>query len=86
MSGVPVWTFFAYMTGDAEGKQDQHRRVAPWQIHSVLDWYMDRGYDHIYLSRDPVETTEFKKAEPTRSRHRMHVVEAADHVPGDEAA
>lgn len=78
MSDVPTWTLFAYMTGDAEGAQDERRLVAPWQLKSVLDWCVHRGYDHIYFSRDPVETTRFEKAAPAPVKHHgIHLVEGS---------
>lgn len=86
MSDVAVWSVFAYMTGDTEGRMDEHRRPAQWQLHHVVDWCVDRGYDNIYISRDPVATARFDRGAPVPVSHKMHLVEGSgDEQPGDAA-
>ena len=82
MSAVSVWTLFAFMSDDGEGKQDERRRIAQWQIEDSVRWAMARGYDNIYLSRDPVETTHFERKSPVL---RLHYSEERDAQPGDAA-
>lgn len=88
MSDTSVWSVFAYMTGDAEGVNDEHRRISEWQIQDVVRWCVHRGYDNVYLSRDPVAKTRFqKRSVPPQVRHHgIRVVEGSNSEPGGAAA
>lgn len=64
MSDVAVWHGFAYMTGDEHGELDTKKRLADWQLEDWLRHVTTRGFDNIYLSRDPVNTTRFAPGPP----------------------
>lgn len=73
MTSVSLWRLFAYM--DDDDSCDERRVLADWQIGDVVRWCMTRGYDHIYLSRDPSETTRWERiADPEEIRHTSNIV------------
>lgn len=87
MTAVSVWRLFAFMADDEAGRFDERRRISEWQIQDVVRWCTARGYDSIYLSRDPVDKVGFEKRPPVPVRHHMHLVEGSKgEQPGDAAA
>jgi hypothetical protein len=91
MSDVPVWCLFAFMDGDEEGRNDERRVVADWQVQDVVRWCTTRGYDHIYLSRDPMGRRCFEKQPtPDGVKHHSNIVplqprsSSGDHEPESE--
>ena len=85
MTAVSVWHVFAYMDDDNEGRQDERRSVPDWQLEDVLRWCRFRGFDHIYLRRESLETARYQRAAPAPVRHHMHLVEENDAPSGDAA-
>jgi len=70
MTDVSTWHLFAYKHDDSEGKDDEHRNVAEWQIDDVVRWARHRGYDAIILNRTS-EKQEFHK-KPTLLDVTLH--------------
>lgn len=70
-----MWSLFAYMDDDEAGATDERRRLAEWQLQDALRWCVTRGYDHVYLRRDPVEKSHFRRGGSVPVSHHMHLVE-----------
>lgn len=86
MSDVSTWRLFAFMDDDEEGRQDETRNVADWQVEDVLRWCRVRGYDHVYFRRVPDLPSRFRRSAPAPVRHHMHLVsEGSNDEHGDAA-
>lgn len=74
MSSVSTWRLFAFMDDDPDGLQDESRLLADWQVEDALRWCRTRGFDHIYLARDPQARAQFARADPVPGvTHHAHL-------------